>query len=138
MILAVVAFIAGKPVHVVCDPALGGHYIAGAAAATPYGGDTIYAIPEICADAAARVGSYEFALAVSRFIHEASHARGLRVEACAELTADLGIYQVLRDYYRIPFFTPMSRQIGAQVLEDVTRLLPAAYQPEGCWGVAPG
>lgn len=132
VILSVVALIAGHPVSVQCDPALGGHFIPGAAAWTPYGGNVIYATPQICDDTTQPLGTLQFALGLNIFIHEAAHARGVVSESCAELVADIGVYQVLRDFYDTPFFTPTSWMIGDQVLL-LTHRKPAAYQPEGCW-----
>lgn len=131
MLLSVVALIAGHPATINCDPTLGGHFIPGAAAWTPYGGDVIYATPEICDDTRQPLGTLQFAAGLNVFIHEAAHSRGIRSESCAELTADLGVYQVLRDFYNIPFFTPQSETIAGQVLL-LTRRKPAAYQPEEC------
>jgi hypothetical protein len=132
VILSVVAFIAGHPTSVVCDEQLGGLAVAGAVARTPFGGNVIYALPRICDDTAAVPGTQQFALGVGTFIHEAAHARGYRLESCAEMIADIGIYQVLRDFYGIPFFTPKSESIATQVFRQ-TRGLPESYQPELCW-----
>lgn len=137
VILSVIAFIAGHPTTVVCDATLGGHADASTGftviAWSAYGGDTIYAAPSLCDETRGRVGSLAFAHSIGTFIHEASHARGIHTETCAELTADIGVFDVLRRFYNVPFFTPLSRLVGAQVL-TFTRARPTAYQPETCWG----
>lgn len=139
MILSVVAFIAGKPVTVQCDQNLGGLAAAtGVVAVAPFGGNVIYATPRICDSTRRAVGDEQFAISIATFIHEAAHSRGYRVEGCAEMIADVGVYQVLRDFYGVPFFTPTSVLVGRQV-RDTTRLSPAAYQIESCWkSAAPG
>lgn len=133
VILSVIAFIAGHPVQVSCDPALGGHATsAGEVGWTAYGGEVIYVVPMVCDDSGRALEDPRFAFALATLIHEAAHARGIRSESCAELTADIGIYQALRDFYDVPFFTPTSQQIGATVLAQ-TRARPPTYQPEACW-----
>lgn len=119
---------------IVCDPDLGGHAAEypGALGWTAYGGSTIYVILSICANATARPRSATFADAIGAVIHEAAHARGIRSESCAEMTADIGVYDVLRRFFGVPFFSSDSEVIGALVLAE-TRQLPAAYQPEACW-----
>jgi hypothetical protein len=95
------------------------------------GGDTIHAVPAFCTGTVAPFGSDAFARSIDVFIHEAARARGLASDSCVEFMADLGVYQVLRDFYGVPFFSPMSWRVGAQVLA-LTRTLPASYQPEAC------
>lgn len=137
--LDVAAFIAGHPVDVVCDADVNqgpntpppGFIIE---AWTTYDTGPIHLIPERCNDLSAPRGSLQFAQGIHTLVHEASHARsprGLRKESCAELTSDLGVYDVLRRFYGIPFFSARSWLIGGQVLA-LTRQLPSAYQPEGC------
>ena len=130
VILSVVAFIAGHPTQVACDPTLNGH--PAGIAWTAYGSSKIYAAPDICTDAAQPVDSWQFAYALGTFIHEAAHARGIRSESCAELVADIGVYDVLRRFYNIPFFTVESETIGGTVLANSHRRGPE-YQPEACW-----
>lgn len=134
MILAVVASIAGHPVTVACDADVNrpSSVPAGAIGWAIIGGDTIHIHPLMCDYSRAEVGSPEFAAALDLFIHESAHARGVLSESCAEMTADVGVFDVLRRFYGIPFFTPMSRRIGAQVLA-ITRTLSPEYQPELCW-----
>lgn len=132
VVLSVVAFIAGHPTQVVCGDGLGGHATPGVIGWTAYGGNVIYVTDKICVGSNAEVGSDAFALGIGTLIHEAAHARGVRKESCAEMTADIGIYDVLRRFYNVPFFTPTSRMVGLQVLEN-TRRRPAEYQPEACW-----
>lgn len=137
VILSVVAFIAGHPTQVACDadtnpspfPTAPGQV---ATAWTLTGGNLIHAHPAFCAASFAPVGSDSFARAMDVFIHEAARARGLTGDSCPQMIADIGVYDVLRLFYNVPFFTPMSRRVGAQVLA-LTRTLPASYQPELCW-----
>lgn len=130
--LAVVAFIAGKPASVVCDadtnPPIGAPPGYVVEAWTKVGSDTEHITPSLCAGLSARPGSIEFARSLRVVIHESAHARGTRVEACAELWADLAVFDVLRRFYNIGFFTPLSAEIGAQVLAETHRR-PAVYQP---------
>jgi hypothetical protein len=136
VILSVVAMIAGHPTAVACDadvnpspfPTATGQV---ATAWTLTGGNVIHAHPAFCEASNAPVGSDSFARAIDVFLHEAARARGLTGDSCPQMIADLGVYQVLRDFYRVPFFSPMSRRVGAQVLA-LTRTLPASYQPELC------
>lgn len=130
--LAVVAFIAGKPATAVCttdgykgQPAPAGYILEGW---TTPGTDTVHLDPTICADLSAQPGSVAFARALRVVIHESAHARGTRSEACAELWADMTVYDVLRRFYNVDFFTPLSEEIGAQVLDETHRR-PAVYQP---------
>lgn len=133
VILSVVAFIAGHPTQIVCDANLGGLATSpNEIARTPYGGNVIYALPRICDELFAPVGTNAFAHAIGTVIHEASHARGLRSESCAEMTADIGIFDVLRRFYGAAFFSARSVAVGAQVLA-FTRARTADYQPEACW-----
>lgn len=95
---------------------------------TPYGGDTIHMAPALCAGLSGPLGSIRFAKSIRVLVHEAAHARGVRDEGCAELHATLGIFDVLRRFYRTPFFSRLSQLVGAQVLAE-SRLRPANYQP---------
>ena len=137
--LAIAAAIAGHPVDVRCDadknppPGLTpapGYVIEGWAYV---GGNEIHMLPHLCADTNAPVGSLAFAQALRVVIHEAAHARGVAVEACAELWAALVVFDILRRFYGIPFFSKLSESIGRQVLAE-TRLRPPNYQPraESC------
>lgn len=134
--LSLIAMIAGHPTSVACDADTNPSPFAApgyAATAWTYtGGDVIHAHPVFCQDTYSAPGTDEFARAVDVFLHEAARARGIQSDSCVELTADLGVYQVLRDYYGVPFFSPMSALVGAQVLA-LTRTLPASFQPEACW-----
>lgn len=103
-----------------------------ATAWTLTGGNVIHVHPRFCDYSSSPVGSNDFALVIGVFIHEAARARGVVTDSCARMTADLGVYQMLRDFYNVPFFSPTSERVGAQVLA-LTRLLPASYQPELCW-----
>lgn len=132
VILSVVAFIAGHQTAVVCDPTLDGHAIPGATGWTYTGGNVIYVVPSICDETRAKIGSLRFADGLSTVIHEAARARGLSRDSCVEMVADIGVFDVLRRFYGVAFFTPLSREIGAQVLA-LTRGRPASYQPEACW-----
>jgi hypothetical protein len=137
VILAVVSFIAGHPTTVACDATLNGHAASAPAgttpiAWTPYGGSTIYVLPSICDESNATVGTEQFAHAIGTFIHEATHARGVVSESCAEMTADIGVFDVLRRFYDVPFFSSTSVLVGAEVFA-FTRQRPAEYQPEACW-----
>lgn len=88
--------------------------------------------PELCRETGAPIGSEQFAAAISTVIREASIAGPVRSEACASLVQVEGIYEILRDFYRVPFFTGLSWSIGAQVLEVVRGGPPGDYQPEAC------
>lgn len=137
VILAVVSFVAGHGTTVACDanvnpgpnPPPPGFVVE---AWTPYGGNVIHALPTVCDESNNPVGSPQFVVSLATFIHEAAHARGIRTETCAEMTADIGVYDVLRKFYGIPFFSRLSKQIGAEVLA-LTRVRPPEYQPERCW-----
>lgn len=137
IILAVVSLVAGHPTTVACDadtnpspfPTAPGQV---ATAWTLTGGNVIHVHPRFCDFSAAPVGTEDFARVIDVFIHEAARARGVQTDSCVEMTADIGVYQVLRDFYNVPFFTALSRRVGAQVLA-YTRKLPASYQPEACW-----
>lgn len=132
VILAVIAFVAGKPAQVACDadvnPPIGVPPGFVVEAWTKVGGDTEHVVPRLCAGFSARPGSIEFARSIRVVIHESAHARGVWTEDCAELYADLVVFDVLRQFYNIPFFSPLSEEIGAQVLAE-TRLRPSYYQP---------
>lgn len=135
VILSVVAFIAGHPTSVACDADVNPSPFATvsdpASAWTYTGGNVIHALPGVCAETAAPLGSVEFADGIATMIHEAARAHGWQGDSCVELLADIGVYQVLRDFYGVPFFSTMSERIGVQVLA-LTRRRPAEYQPELC------
>lgn len=136
VILSVVAFIAGHPTSVACDadtnqsPFAAPGYVA--TAWTYTGGNVIHAHPAFCTASNDAIGTDGFARAMDVFIHEAARARGLQKDSCVEMLADIGVYQVLRDFYGVPFFSAMSRKVGAQVLA-LTRTLTPNFQPEACW-----
>lgn len=137
VIVAIVSSIAMHPTQVACDadvnhsglPAPPGFEVG---AWTIVGGSTIHVLPRYCRYSFAKPPDWTFAKALEVFIHEAAHARGVHTEACAEMTADVGVYDIVRRFYGIPFFTPLSKLIGAQVLIYSRELLPD-YQPERCW-----
>lgn len=137
VLLSAIAFVAGHPTTVACDantnpspfPTAPGQT---ATAWTLTGGNVIHVIPQFCLASNAQPGSDAFARAMDVFIHEAARARGFSSDSCVELMADEGVYDVLRRFYSIPFFSPLSVQIGAQVLA-LTRTTPQSYQPEACW-----
>jgi hypothetical protein len=124
--LAIAAFIVGHPTQVMCNAPEGpqslvmGYTVSG----------VVHIRPSLCSAVAGKPGPEMFALGISALIHESAHARGISKEACAELIADLGVYQVLRDFYGIPFFTPLSWAVGRQVYAN-TLTLPAKYQTAG-------
>lgn len=136
-VVEVASWIAGHPVTVACDadtnpspfPAPPGSV---ATAWTFTGGNVIHVHPGFCTASTAPLGSDAFARVMDVFIHEAARARGLSDDSCVELLADLGVYDVLQRFYGVPFFSPLSEEIGAQVLA-LTRTLPSVYQPESCW-----
>lgn len=136
-VVAVASWIAGHQVSVACDadtnvspfPAAPGAVIT---AWTLTGGDVIHALPAICGETDAKPGTTQFADGIATMLHEAARARGLRTDSCVELFADIGVYDVLRRFYGIPFFSDTSVHIGSQVL-GVTRQRPASYQPATCW-----
>ena len=136
VILSVVSWIAGHPVTVACDvdtnpsPFPSPGYTA--TAWTYTGGNVIHVMPAFCDYSTAPVGSDNFARVIDVFIHEAARARGVQTDTCVEMTSDVGVYDVLRRFYGIPFFSRMSVLVGAQVLA-LTRTLPASFQPEACW-----
>src|SRR6266496_3650094 len=125
------AFIAGQPVQVTCDVPES----ATAVEAWSSPGLAIHMKPSLCTGLSRKIGEPErgagdvsFAHAIAVLIHESAHVKGVRAEDCAELYVDLGVYQVLRDYYGIPFFTPLSWLVGGQVHAHTLRL-PPSYQP---------
>jgi hypothetical protein len=138
VIVSVVSFVAGHPTQVACDadtnfgPTGPPPQDFSVEAWTPYGTGPVHVLPKFCTEALSPVGSPAFAEAIRVFVHEAAHARGVVREDCAELTADIGVFDVLRLFYHVPFFTPLSWKVGSQVLA-LTRIRPPNYQPEGCW-----
>lgn len=132
IILSVVAFVAGHPTAVSCDPALGGHAVPGATGWTYTGGNVVYVVPAVCDETNAKIGTVQFADGLATMIHEAARARGFSRDSCVEMLADIGVFDVLRRFYAVPFFSPLSVAVGAQVL-TLTRGRPSRYQPELCW-----
>src|SRR5437867_3953223 len=91
LVLTIAATIAGHPTQVVCDvPAT-----ESVAAWTIPGTSTIHMKEHICAELDRRPGDPLFAVALATLIHESAHARGVSAEDCAELWADLVVYDVL-------------------------------------------
>lgn len=141
ILLSVAAMIAGHPTEVRCDTDVNPGPITPppgfvVEAWTTYDTGPVHMSPDLCTGITARPGSITFAQSLRVIIHESAHAKGYRREACAEMTADIGVYDVLRRLWGIQFFTPLSVKIGAQVLA-LTRLRPVNYQPESCWGTFP-
>lgn len=124
--LMVAAFIAGHPTQVLCDVPPTAVVVAW----TNPGSSVIHMQEDACAGLAAKPGDLSFAHGLSALIHESAHARGVRSEACAEAWADLTSYDVLRRFWHVPFFTPLSWLVGAQIREE-SRRLPASYQFDG-------
>ena len=60
--------------------------------------------------------------------NESAHLRGVRLEACAELWANLVVFDVLSRFYRVPMFSTLSWRVGEQVAA-LTRARPAEFQP---------
>jgi hypothetical protein len=122
--LSIIAMIAGHPTQVTCDvPAT-----AVITAWTSFDGQEIHMQESICAGLEEQLGTYRFAASISTLVHESAHARGVRSESCAETWVNVAVYDVLWRFYAVPFFTPLSEEIGAQVA-TITRGLPPAYQP---------
>lgn len=137
VILAAVAFIAGHPTSVVCDADVNHGPVAERPGLTlkgwtAYGGNVIHVLPGFCSASTLLPGAPGFPETIELFIHEAAHARGIVSESCAELTADMGVFDVLRRFYGVPFFSPLSVRVGRAVLAH-SREAPADYQPELCW-----
>ena len=134
--LAAIAFIAGHPTTVVCDANTNPSPFASpgytATAWTYTGASVIHADPVFCSDTNDQPGNDGFARAIDVFLHEAARARGIQSDSCVELVSDVGVYDVLRRFWNVPFFSGESERIGAQVLA-LTRTLPATFQPESCW-----
>lgn len=136
-VVAAASWVAGHPVTVACDadtnpspfPAAPGAVIT---AWTLTGGNVIHALPAICGETDAEPGTTQFADGIATMLHEAARARGLTSDSCVELFADIGVFDVLRRFYGIAFFSDMSVRIGSQVL-GLTRQRPASYQPATCW-----
>lgn len=131
VVLAVVAFIAGKPATAVCNvdgypgTAPPGFTVE---AWTQVGGDLVHLAPSVCAALQTPPGTVSFARGLRVVIHESAHARGVSSESCAETWADLTVYDVLRRFYRVEFFTPLSAEVGGQVYAETLRR-PSDYQP---------
>jgi len=131
VVLAVAAFIAGHPVTVSCDAATNRppSVPTGALGWSVVGGSESHLSGDVCNDLEDSPGGLDFAAGIAVLIHEAAHAKGVRSEACAQWYAVFGVYDVLRRFYAIPFFTDESRLIGAEVLEFTKLRLPPEYQP---------
>lgn len=137
VILSVVAFIAGHPTNVACDadvnhggiPSRPGFALKGWA---QHDGNVIHVLPGFCDASTLRPRDPGFPETIELFIHEAAHARGIVSESCAEMTADIGVFDVLRRFYGVPFFSRLSVRVGRAVLA-MTREGFADYQPELCW-----
>lgn len=133
----VAAAVAGHPTQVVCDadvnpspkPSAPGFF---APAWTVIGAGPIHLVPALCSNMSAKVGSAEFANAIGTLVREASIAGPVRSEACASLVQAVGVYDVLRRFYNVPFFTRLSWSIGTQVLANVRAGPKGDYQPEAC------
>jgi hypothetical protein len=132
LVTAIAISLSGHPVSIDCDtstypgPPPPAPYVVEAWTYT--GGDVIHMRRELCEGFSFAPGTRRFAQSIRVLIHESAHARGIRSEACAELHAQLGVFDVLRRFYRISFFSSLSRLIGEQVyLEGLKR--PANYQP---------
>lgn len=127
--LLIAASIAGHPVGIKCDAEINNPFPFPVDGWAYVGGNELHMTRYLC-DALERRDTNEtaFARALGTLIHEAAHTRGVESEACAELYAQVLVYQVLRDHYRIPFFTRVSRRVGEAVAR-LTSLLPPAYQP---------
>jgi hypothetical protein len=119
----IASMISGHPTQIACDVPT----TAVVEAWTTPRSNLLHMQPTLCAGLGMAPGDPRFSYALGVLIHESSHARGVLREACAEMYADVLIYQVLRDYYRVPFFSKLSMQIGAQVLY-FSRHRPAEYQ----------
>lgn len=136
--LAVGAFVAGHPVEIICDadvnpspkPVPPGFVVD---AWTLIGTGPIHMVPAICANLRARVGTPEFTHALRVLLRESAIAGQARSESCAELYAELGSYDVLRRFYRVPFFTALSRRIGDDVVAEV-KTSPPNFAPSLCTG----
>jgi hypothetical protein len=130
----VAAFVAGHPTQIVCDadvnrsptPAPPGFV---ATAWTAVGGNVIHMIPARCAGLEAKPGNGEFARSLGTLIHEASIARGVRTEQCANLWTALLPFEVLERYYDVPMGSPLSWSVAGQVLGHVLDG-PPEYRPQ--------
>jgi hypothetical protein len=143
----VASFVAQKPVNVACDTDVNPGTIAPpfgftVEAWTPYGGDTVHMAPNLCEAITAPVGSDEFAAGLRVIVHEATHAKGEKREACAEYNADYLSYQVLSQIWGFQSLDPWAYNAVVGRIHDqimaLTRQRPANYQPEGCPDYARG
>lgn len=135
--LLIAAAISGHPTKIACDTDTNpgpvkpppGYVVE---AWTPVGGDTIHMAPVLCAGLFAPIGNIRFAQSYRVLLHEAAHARGIAVEACAELYAWEHARNFLYTHY---FFDPWLFWLSDQVVKQIeaeTRLRPANYQPQLC------
>jgi hypothetical protein len=123
--LAAVAFIAGYPAQIECDLPDNGDIMGFALPGAP----ALRMQPYLCANLGKQPWTPQFVQAIATVIHESAHLKGVKSETCAEWYAVAGIYDVLRRFYGIPFFSPFSRQIGNQALMFARSLGPT-YQPD--------
>ncbi len=135
--LSVIAFIAGHPTQVSCDADTNPSPFATAPGATVTAwtltnGTVVHALPSLCLETQTKPGTLLFADALATMIHEAARDEGIQSDSCVEMLADVGVYDALRRFWNVPFFSRESEQIGSQVLY-LTRRKPASYQPETCW-----
>jgi hypothetical protein len=131
--LLVATAIAGHPTTVTCDtsgypgpaPPPGFQVEAW----TAVGSKEIHLAPFLCSGLDSPLGSAAFARSIGVLIHESAHARGIRTEDCAELWGNLVVFDVLRRFYGVPFFSRLSLQVAAQV-RNFTLVRPTSYQPK--------
>lgn len=102
----------------------------------------VHMSPDLCTGITARPGTEEFARSLRVIVHEATHAKGERREACAEYNADYLSYQVLSQLFGFSTLDPWAYNAVVGRIHDqimaLTRLRPADYQPEGCPDYARG
>lgn len=148
ILLSIAAMVAGKPMNVACDadtnfgptgPPPPGYVVE---AWTPYGGDTVHMLPQLCVGITFRPGTPEFAASLRVIVHESTHATGEKREACAEYNADYLSYRVLARLFGFGALDPWAYnavvgRIHNQIME-MTRIRPPDYQPEGCPDYARG
>lgn len=91
------------------------------------GASTEHMTSALCNGLSEKPGTVPFAQSLRVLIHESAHARGVRTEDCAEMWADLVVFDVLRRFYRVEFFSPLSRTVAGQVFAETLRR-PSNYQ----------
>jgi hypothetical protein len=123
--LAAVAFVAGYPAQVTCDLPDSGNVMGYAVPGAP----ALRMQPWLCDSLRRPPFTSGFVYAMTTVIHEAAHLRGVRSERCAAWYSVAGIYDVLRRFYGIPFFSSQSRHIGSQALMFV-QSLGETYRPD--------